>query len=232
MKLNSLFTYLWRQNCVLCAADAGQSALCTSCLEALPRLSAHVCPICAITVPDGNTSCGSCLQHPPAFEHTWAAYTYSFPLNRLVHTFKYHHQFSLIDTLTQPLIEMAALRDMLPDALLPMPMHPQRLRDRGYNQAHLLAQHLSRSLHIPLLTEACQRTRATIEQAHLSSKQRADNLRGAFFCRAEVKSLRIAIVDDVMTSGSSTQQLALSLREAGASAIECWVIARAQIGET
>jgi ComF family protein len=221
-----LLPTLWRQNCVLCADDAGNKALCATCQSDLPSLPDKLCPICALPVNESGLLCGSCLKSSPAYERTLAAYAYAFPLDRLVHAFKYHHQFSLLDTLTTPLIETLQHHPR-PDAVLPMPLHPLRLRERGYNQALLLAQHLARQLNLPLLTHSCQRTRATTGQARLSRQQRLDNLHGAFTCDANVQGLRIAIVDDVMTSGSSAQHLAQSLKQAGASTVECWVVARA-----
>uniref|UniRef100_E6QRD4 Gluconate periplasmic binding protein with phosphoribosyltransferase domain, GNT I system n=1 Tax=mine drainage metagenome TaxID=410659 RepID=E6QRD4_9ZZZZ len=217
---------LWRQNCVLCTDDAKNAALCPTCRSDLPNMPDSLCPICALPVSEPGVLCGSCLKHPPAYERTLAAYAYNFPLDRLVHAFKYHHQFSLLDTLTAPLVE-ALQHHPRPDALLPMPLHPWRLRERGYNQALLLAQHLARQLKLPLLTHSCQRTRATAEQARLSREQRLENLRGAFACDVTVQGLHIAIVDDVMTSGSSVQHLAQSLKQAGARTVECWVVARA-----
>ena len=221
-----LLPALWRQNCVLCADDAGNTALCPACWSDLSRMPDTTCPICALPVNESGTLCGSCLKHPPAYERTLAAYAFTFPLDRLVHAFKYHHQFSLLDTLTAPLIE-ALQHHPRPDAILPMPLHPWRLRERGYNQALLLAQHLAHQFKLPLLTHSCQRTRVTTEQARLSRQQRLDNLRGAFTCDANVQGLHIAIVDDVMTSGSSAQHLAQALKHAGASTVECWVVARA-----
>lgn len=221
-----LLPVLWRQNCVLCTENAGNSALCPACRNDLPRMPDALCPVCALPVNESDMLCGKCLKHPPAYERTLAAYAYTFPLDRLVHAFKYHHQFSLLDTLTAPLIEVLQHLPR-PDAVLPMPLHPLRLRERGYNQALLLAQHLAHQLNLPLLTHSCQRTRATTGQAHLSRQQRLDNLRDAFTCDANVRGLHIAIVDDVMTSGSSAQHLAQALKKAGARAVECWVTARA-----
>ncbi len=216
----------WRRNCLLCTADAGSHGLCSDCQADLPRLPEPACTSCALPIPDGTGICGQCLRHPPAFVRTQAAFVYDFPLDRLIHAFKYHHQFSLLDTLTAPLAETLRQRN-LPDAILPMPLHSQRLRERGYNQALLLAQGLAQALHLPLLAQACQRTRATAEQAQLSRQQRQDNLRQAFACNARVKGLHIALVDDVMTSGSSAEHLAQALLQAGARSVECWVAARA-----
>jgi ComF family protein len=107
-----------------------------------------------------------------------------------------------------------------------MPLHPLRLRERGFNQSHLLAQHLAKNLNIALLTDVCQRTRNTPPQSSLPWQERGKNMRGAFTCSADLTGKHIAIVDDVMTTGISIEELARSLRQAGAVQISAWVLAR------
>ncbi len=223
---NSLFfRQKWPQQCFLCAAACRHDPLCVACQQELPRLTAPICAVCATPLADNAALCGACLRHPPAFTHTVAAWQYAWPLDRLIHAFKFHHQFSLLPVLAKPLLDR--LRDQpAPDVLVPMPLHAQRLRQRGYNQALLLAQYLSRQMNLPVLKTACQRTRHTTEQTGLSRSERANNLRHAFICAATVRDRRIALVDDVMTSGSSAHWLAQALRDAGASSVNCWILAR------
>ena len=216
---------LMPQNCLLCNVEAGPAILCPDCLVDLPVATKLACPVCAQPTASSD-SCGSCLRRPPSFKRTMVAYQYAFPLDQLVHALKYQHQFAVIDTLTAPLI--AAIREApLPDAVIAMPLHPQRLRERGFNQSMLLARHISHQLQLPLLTAACNRTRNTPPQTTLPIRQRQQNLRGAFTCGSSVANRRIAIIDDVMTSGSSLESLAAALLDAGASEVECWVVARA-----
>jgi ComF family protein len=110
--------------------------------------------------------------------------------------------------------------------LVAMPLHPARLRQRGFNQSHEIAKALSRRLGIPLAAEACLRTRDTTPQASLPWKERTRNIRGAFACHGNVSGKRIAVVDDVMTTGASLDELARTLRRAGAARVEAWVVAR------
>ncbi|MHB1676152.1 MAG: ComF family protein [Sulfuriferula sp.] len=227
------------QNCLLCNAEAGNAALCTSCLADLPLHVEPVCPICAHPTavhfslshpssPDQNHGeiCGACLRQPPAFTRSVAAYAYLFPLDKLITALKYHHQFAVIDTLTAPLIARLSTA-ALPDALIAMPLHPQRLRERGFNQSLLLARRIARQLQLPLLETACVRLRDTAPQTTLPVKQRRSNLRNAFACTKKVAGKRIGIIDDVMTSGSSLDYLTQALLKAGATEVECWVSARA-----
>ena len=229
--LNSRLNFrrrLFPQNCLLCCAEAGDATLCASCLADLPLLATPGCPICAHpnSVQTQGEICGACLRQPPAFLRCIAAYTYHFPVDKLITALKYNHQFAVIDTLTAPLIARLST-ETLPDALIAMPLHPQRLRERGFNQSLLLARHMARRLQLPLLQTACQRVRHTSPQTTLAIEQRRLNMRNAFSCNQTVANKRIAIIDDVMTTGSSLDSLSRVLLRVGATEVQCWVSARA-----
>jgi len=217
---------LFPQNCYLCGALAGRYPVCTDCRTDLTLHSTAACPICAYPTAQGEI-CGQCLRHPPAYQHTVAGYRYEFPADKLIHALKYQHQFALVDTLIAPLLELASVASR-PDAVLAMPLHPLRLRERGYNQAQLLAAAVSRQLAIPLLTHAAIRSRNTRPQTGLPLIERHANIKNAFTTDApQVVGKHIAIIDDVMTSGSTLHSLAHSLKLAGAREVSCWVVARA-----
>lgn len=189
--------------------------------------TAPACPICAYPTPAGEI-CGACLSHRPAYRRSIAAYTYAFPLNQLVQALKYHHQFAVIDTLIAPLLARTqATADPLPDAIIAMPLHRNRLKERGFNQSQQLARAIAAKLRLPLLNHACQRSRDTPPQAALPLKERQRNIRNAFTCDNSVAGKRIAIIDDVMTSGSTLDSLAQAVMAAGAIEVQCWVVARA-----
>jgi len=152
-----------------------------------------------------------------------AVYAYAFPLDRLIQALKFDERLLLADFLAAALQPDAG---QLPDALIPMPLHSARLRERGHNQSLELARALSRRLGIPVWMEAAQRLRDTPPQASLPWKARQKNLRGAFACAPHVAGKRIAIVDDVMTTGASLNELARALKRAGATEVEAWVVAR------
>ncbi|MEQ1667610.1 MAG: ComF family protein [Sulfuriferula sp.] len=215
---------LFPQSCYLCGALAGRQPVCVDCRTDLIRHNQPACPICAYPTVQGEI-CGQCLRHPPAYQRTVAGYRYAFPTDKLIHGLKYHHQFALVDTLTAPLLDKITTR---PDALIAMPLHPQRLSERGYNQSQLLATVISRQLAVPRLSQATTRTRNTAPQAGLPLHERHANIKNAFTADAQqVAGKHIAIVDDVMTSGSTLNSLARSLHQAGASEVSCWVVARA-----
>jgi ComF family protein len=113
-----------------------------------------------------------------------------------------------------------------PDVIVPMPLHPQRLQQRGFNQSVEVGRVLAKQLNIKLDTQSCIRTKLAPPQASLPLKQRAKNMRGAFRCDNRLDGLRIALLDDVMTTGASLNALASAVKKAGAAHIECWVLAR------
>lgn len=210
------------QPCLLCGASSQAGVWCEDCNANLPHIISPRCPICALPSPNGQI-CGHCLSNPPPVDFTVAAFDYAFPINRLIQTFKYAQHLALAQKLADALDQRIIT---LPDAIIPMPLHPLRLQDRGFNQSLLLAQRIAQKRNIPLLRHAAQRIRHTPPQSTLDWKARSKNLRQAFICNADLTGKHLAIVDDVMTSGASINELALCLRKAGAQTISAWIIAR------
>ncbi len=197
---------------------------CAACHADLPRLPDAHCPVCALPTFAGEI-CGKCLKKSPAFERTVAAFSYGFPLDQLVKALKFQESLVLVNLLAD---ELAQRIDARPDGIVAMPLHPQRLRTRGFNQSQLLAARIAKRIGVPLLSDACQRVRDTPPQSLLPWKERDKNIRGAFEVTlpATVCGKHIAIVDDVMTSGASIGELARALKKAGAREVSAWVVAR------
>ena len=210
------------QACFLCGTRVTGALLCAGCEDDLAHLPAACCPQCALPTSDGEI-CGACLKKPPAFDRTKAVFSYAFPLDSLVQQCKYAHASHLTDFFAA---HMASMRAEPLDYLLPMPLHPARLAQRGFNQAAEIARRLSPHIGVPWLPDACQRVRNTASQAGLDLKTRQRNLRGAFSCGIDLSGKRVALIDDVMTSGSSLDELARVVRKAGAIEIQAWVLAR------
>jgi ComF family protein len=198
--------------------------LCAACDADLSHYRAPACPVCALPTPSGQV-CGACLQHPPAFDQTLAAFSYHFPIDRLLHAFKYSGNLALTGILTEPLAQLAAGHPK-PDFLMPMPLHPGRLKERGFNQSLEIARPISRWLDIPLAADACRRTRDTPTQAGLKWKERRRNVRGAFTCDLDLSGKKIAVLDDVMTTGATLNEISRILKGRGASEVSAWVVAR------
>jgi ComF family protein len=156
-----------------------------------------------------------------------AALRYQAPVDRLVLDLKYHRKLDRSRVLGELLAARLGDLDVRPNAILPVPLHRTRLRERGYNQSLEIARVVAARLRLPLLSNAAVRVRATTAQAALPLARRARNVRNAFAASADLKGLHVAIVDDVMTSGHTVGALAKALRRAGATSVSVWVVARA-----
>jgi ComF family protein len=214
------------QRCELCAAPSGALLLCSACLHSLPRLG-PACPVCALPTPAGEV-CGGCLAYPPPFAATLAAFAYAFPVDRLMHAFKYHGRLALAEWAADAILaERGRLRPALPpDRLIALPLSRERQRERGYNQAHEIGRAVARQLRAPLVRQGIRRDRASPPQAALPWSQRAKNVRGAFACELDLAGMSVAVIDDVMTTGASLAEFAKTLKAAGATRVENWIVAR------
>jgi ComF family protein len=217
--------YLGRRRCPLCHGPC-IAALCQGCEHALPW-NTTACPGCARPQLH-DAPCADCARQPPPFDRAWAALRLETPVRESIHTLKYHAGFLQAHWLGELMAQRLARRpEPLPQVLIPVPLHHTRLMRRGYDQAQELARVMTRSLAIPLRPLAAKRMRATPHQVGLSEAQRRKNVRQAFAVDASVRGLHIALLDDVMTTGATLHELALSARKAGAVKIEVWAAARA-----
>jgi len=224
---------VWPGRCLACA-EAGQPGhdLCAACLASLPW-NRHACARCAIPLPEADDDtdhagrhCGPCLRRPPPLRATCAAFVYAAPLDRLLPRFKFHQDLAAGRLLAQLMAQSLAGAER-PQALLPIPLHRARLRQRGYDQALELARPLARALRLPLLDDALVRTRATAQQSRLDAAQRRRNLRNAFVVNARTPlPAHVALVDDVLTTGATVHAAAHALRRAGVGRVDAWVCAR------
>lgn len=222
-----LAALLLPQDCLLCGDGAGAELLCAECQADLPRLPGEGCPRCAQPSP-GGAVCGACLRHPPAFDATRAAFRYGFPVDRLVQLLKFGHRLPVADFLAR---SMLAAGRPAGDCLVPVPLSRRRLAERGFNQALEIARRLARETGLPLMPRACLRSLDTPPQSALPWKARRANVRRAFECQADFSGRSVILVDDVMTSGATLDELATVVRLHGASGVTCWVAARAVRGE-
>jgi ComF family protein len=216
-------------SCLLCGTDVAghERLLCAGCTADLPH-SGRACYVCGAALPQDQV-CGRCLARPPAFDHVVSAYIYRYPVDQLIKGLKYRQQLAVVRPLAQALVQRIRQEGgPLPDCLLPVPLHPLRLLQRGYNQALEIAREVGRELGIAVANEVVRRQRFTREQARLSLPARRRNLRRAFILRYPPDVRHLAIVDDVMTSGATAGELARVLRRHGAERVDVWVLARTQ----
>jgi ComF family protein len=209
-------------SCFLCRG-AAEDILCAHCDADLPRLEGALCPRCALVSP-GGAVCGRCLTQAPQYDATIAALAYGFPADVLVQALKFRGELALARFLGDLLAKHVSGKGV--DYLIPVPLSSERLRSRGYNQALEIARHVARATGARLEMDICERRRDTPVQTDLPLAERAKNVRGAFHCPRLVADARIAVLDDVMTTGATLDEIAGTLKRAGAAHVENWVIAR------
>ncbi len=212
-------------SCLLCGADALSNApLCQGCIGDLPLMPAARCPQCSIVTTHGEY-CGACLHRPPHFDRCHALFPYDFPADRLIQALKYGHQLLLAPWFGEQLA--THLQPSASDLIIPLPLHPERLCQRGFNQSGEIAATLGKCLKLPVDRRILIRNRATHPQAELAPKERLANVRGAFECLGDLSGQRILLIDDVLTTGATANECARVLKLHGARQVEVMVVARA-----
>ena len=232
--VNTLVELLYPSNCVGCGypQDVG-ALLCDKCKATSPRIQAPFCRCCSRPF-DGlitqEFACPNCEDRAPAFECAVSVYQAKGVLRDLIHRFKYGRQFYLRRVLAGYLAEAmqdSRMQAVPVDALVPVPLHPTRLRERGFNQADALAETLSSRTHLPIL-RCIERRRYTSTQTRFDRFERMQNLRNAFAMRknSDVRGKHLVLLDDVLTTGSTLHECALVLRTAGAGSVRAITLAR------
>jgi ComF family protein len=218
-RLAKVSAALFGGSCFLCRG-AARATLCAECNAELPRLALPLCPRCALPSPAG-AACGRCLAHAPHYDATIAALEYRFPADALVHALKFRGELALASLLGKLLSERIEGDDV--DCVIPVPLAKARLRERGYNQAVEIARHLEPA---KIDLAACVRVGDTPPQTGLDLEERRHNVRGAFRCTRPLAGARVAVVDDVMTTGATLDEIAAVLKKAGAARVVNWVAVR------
>ena len=230
--LKSAQIRLWPQCCPLCGDGplVLDNAFCAGCLNDMPW-NTHCCRICALPLHYYDTVCGRCLRKPPLYHRALAVFSYRDPISHIVHGLKFGQRLYYGRFLGEKLAEtvLQAEHLIMPDVLIPMPLHRKRMAERGYNQAHEIARPVARRLELPIALDIVARQHQTAEQSRLNALQRRCNLKDAFSVTGSVRGLHVAIVDDVMTTGATVGELARVLVAAGVRRIDVWLGARAPL---
>ena len=164
---------------------------------------------------------------PPAFVRVLVPFEYAYPVDHLIRALKFRGERVYARVLGTLLAQAhQAVRHELPDLIVPMPLHSMRYRERGFNQAQEIARFAARRLGVGVDTRSLLRRVATQEQSGLSVLERRKNVRGAFEAVRSLRGRRVALVDDVLTTGSTALAASTALMEAGAAEVELWAVAR------
>jgi ComF family protein len=229
-RLKSIQQWLFPGICLLCSERiAASNEFCDACEASLPRLY-NGCEQCAVPLEEAGATqhrCGACQQHPPVFRRALAPFVYAAPIDRLIQDLKYQQRLETARLLGVRLADYVTSRDPEIDVIVPVPLHAKRLRERGYNQSLEIARPVAEQLGLRLDYQSAQRTRATPPQTSLPPKARQRNVRNAFKVTGSFKGARVAVLDDVMTTGHTVNAFATCLKKTGAKSIEVWVVARA-----
>jgi ComF family protein len=230
-RLDRLAGWLLPPRCVLCHGRGQWPALdlCAACEGDLPAL-AGCCPRCALPRATGTASheCGRCRRDPPPYARCHAPFDYDFPVDGMIQSLKYGRQLAMARVLGT-LLAVSVLSVGLHldvDVLLPVPLHPGKLAERGFNQSIEIARWTARLVRRPCAVQTLLRTRPTRPQVGLPLAERVTNLHGAFTVAGSVRGKRVAVIDDVVTTGSTVREVAMALRRADASSVDIWCVAR------
>jgi ComF family protein len=219
-----LLDLLFPPRCIGCRGRG--SWLCDSCRNRLPVLPVAHCRRCAIPLA-GVAMCPRCWRDPPPFETIHCGFLFDGPIRQSIHQLKYRRAHHLAEPLANAVLDVVGKLPPELELIVPVPLHPQRLAERGYNQSALLAQVVARRLDRPLRPDALERTRDTPTQMGLPAAKRWGNVKGAFAARApDLQGRAVLLVDDVTTTTSTLRAASLALRQAGVTRIEVLVLAR------
>ncbi len=228
--VGKLIEFIYPPRCLLCQQPGiDKLDICVDCYARLPW-NTRSCKQCAIPLVDKNEAsvlCGRCQKKAPFFDATYSIFRYEADIVNMVHQFKFHQRLAFGRLLGALILHKIQNLPAKPDCILPVPLFKSRLRQRGFNQSIELAKVLSRSLQIPVLTDRVVRTRNTETQTGLNAKQRRKNIKGAFEIVEPVLVKHVAIVDDVITTASTVNELARVLKRGGIERVDVYSVARA-----
>ena len=234
--LKSVFKWLYRKllppTCVFCGRSTHNTTnICILCRQSLPILP-YSCLQCAQILHSSTDKsiCGACLKNPPPFNRTFALFPYQLPIVSVIKQLKFHGQLNCAQALGELLTEQAKyswyVNETLPDLIIPVPLHFKRLQERGFNQALEIVRVAGKKLDIPIDIKGIKRCKATQAQSTLSASERKKNMTNAFKVSKDYTGLSIAVIDDVITTGHTINELCKALKRKGAKHIDVWCCAR------
>lgn len=216
---------IFTQLCLLCGTETNQG-FCQYCSSTLP-FNKTCCSRCALPITTAQTLCGECLKHPPSFDRSLSPFLYQTPISLLIKSLKHQGQLTNARLLANLFSKQFPLPPNI-DMIVPIPLQPKRIQLRGFNQSSELARQLSKTYNIPWKSNILFRYNDKHQQQGADRKTRLTNIKQAFYVKQPLRSnqQRIAIIDDVMTTGATANDAARALKDQGASHVEVWAISR------
>lgn len=222
---DSLLNFVFPPVCGACK-QAG-SLICEACHNQLQWIQAPLCNRCGRPVSKPTDCCAVCQERPLSLKHIRAAVLFAHPVAKLIHNLKYNGAFALAKPLAEMMAEAWATWQMPVDLVLPIPLHAERQRERGYNQSTLLTRDFCNMVTLPYAEDGLQRTRFTTPQVGLTAVERLKNVQDAFAPKVDVVGKHILLIDDVCTTGATMAAAATALHAAGAQTVSGYCVARA-----
>jgi len=239
-----LLSNLFPSRCLLCqktviSPSANENIeICPECLTGLPynEVSCRRCAVPLVAEVEARVLCGRCIKKLPAFDYAYSPLHYEDDVIRLMRQFKFREKITFSRTLGEIMLDCWKVKEMKSDDigapdkldyLLPVPLHKSRMRQRGFNQSIELARVIAKKLNIPIEYDAVSRVRSTSSQTGLNVLQRRKNIKGAFKVAQKISAKHVLIIDDVMTTGSTVNELASILKKAGVEQVGVLCLARA-----
>ena len=212
-------------DCLFCCQPSGRSfAVCSACEQSLPFLP-EVCPRCALPPEDDANGC-ICPKKPPSYDALQAVFDYAWPINRIMAKWKYGGQLYFALMLAHFMVKRLTPR-YPPDCIIPMPLHPHRLRQRGFNQSIELAKQIAKHHNLSLDRRSCTRIINNSSQSQLSAIDREKNIHASFFAvRNDFKAKHVLIIEDIVTTGATINALSQCLKRQGVQTVEIWCCCR------
>lgn len=237
---NILLDLLFPRECILCEAKGHDDLeLCGACRSELPIIknNGKYCTKCGAildtTIKDSMQLCGTCIKDPPPFDRTMAIFHYQKPIDYLILKLKFNNNLScaaLLGNLMAKYLLAHYSQQKLPkpEVIIPIPLHSQRLKERGFNQAVELARPIAKVLRIPIDKYSFIRTKNTEAQSLLKTKERQQNVKQAFAIKKAIDYRYVAVIDDVITTGNTVREFCQILRKSSVTKIDLWSAARAR----
>ncbi|RDH82528.1 MAG: phosphoribosyltransferase [endosymbiont of Galathealinum brachiosum] len=238
--MKKILDFLYPPRCQLCGSDQGlhlSNQLCMACVADL-RFNKAACQICAEPLGFESSEsgfqskiCGQCTKSPPVFDSCWSAFVYAQPLEWMIQQLKFNAKLNIAPLLSRLMEEglpPSLYKEMRPDVIIPMPLHNRRLKQRGFNQSHLIIKPIAKKINLPIDLNSCVRVRDTEHQTGKNAHQRTLNIKNAFEFINRNNYQHVLIFDDVVTTGSSISELSKTLKKEGVKRVDVWCLARAE----